>query len=94
MNLPLTVKNFDKRDGTGSKVYKAPVDTVCYVDGKVQVITDLTGAEVVSTRQLYVDGSIDISELDSVIFESKELPVKGVQPFYRKGVPDLKVVYV
>lgn len=94
MNLALTIKRFSKRDGTGAITYLASVDSKCYVDGKVQVITNSAGVEVVSTRQLYVDGNTAIAELDNVIFEGKELPVKGVSTFYDNGLPDLKVVYI
>lgn len=94
MNIPVTIKRFNKRDGTGAITFLGPVDSKCYVDGKVQVITNSLGVEVISTRQLYVDGSTEIAELDNVIFEGKELPVKGVSTFYENGLPDLKVVYI
>lgn len=94
INLPAQVKPFLRRDGTGDKLYKDPVDILCYAEGKVQVVTDNTGTEVVSTSQLYVDGSVAVTALDCVIFEGIEKNIKQVSTFYRNGKPDIKVVYL
>lgn len=94
INLPAQIKPFLKRDGTGTKVYADPVDILCYAEGKVQVVTDNTGTEVVSNSQLYVDGSVAISELDCIVFEGIEKSIKSLTTFYRNGKPDIKVVYL
>lgn len=94
MNLPAQIKPFLKRDGTGTKVYADPVDILCYAEGKVQVVTDNTGTEVVSNSQLYVDGSVTVSALDCVVFEGIEKSIKSLTTFYRNGKPDIKVVYL
>ena len=94
MNLSAQIKPFIKRNGTGTKIYGAAFDVQCYVEGKVTTITDSTGAEVVSNRQLYIDGSVPISELDCVIFENSENSIKSIGTFYRNGKPDIKVVYL
>lgn len=94
MNLSAQIKPFLKRDGTGTKIYADPVDILCYAEGKVQVVTDNTGTEVVSTSQLYVDGPTTISVLDCVIFEGIEKSIKNITTFYRNGKPDIKVVYL
>ena len=41
-----------------------------------------------------MDGSVQISKLDNVIFEGEDLPVQAISTFYRNGVPDMKVVYI
>lgn len=94
MNLPAQIKPFLKRDGTGTKIYGEPADILCYAEGKVQVVTDNTGTEVVSTSQLYVDGPTPISVLDCVVFEGSEKSIKNIATFYRNGKPDIKVVYL
>ena len=94
MNLPVQIKPFVKRTGTGTKLYNDPVDILCYAEGKVQVVTDDTGTEVVSNKQLYVDGTVAISELDCVIFEGIEKNIKAISTFYRNGKADIKVVYL
>lgn len=94
INLPAQIKPFLKRDGTGTKIYGDPVDILCYAEGRVQVVTDNTGTEVVSTSQLYVDGPTAISVLDCVVFEGIEKSIKSITTFYRNGKPDIKVVYL
>lgn len=94
MNLPAQIKPFIRRNGTGTKLYDEAVDIKCYAEGSVKVVTDNTGTEVVSNKQLYVDGSVTISELDSVIFEGSERSIKSIGTFYRNGQPDIKVVYL
>ena len=94
MDLDASIKPFIKRDGTGSIQYGQIANIKCYAEGKVTVVTDRTGAEVVSDKQLYIDGSISISELDSVTFESSEYSIKSIGTFYTKGKPDMRVVYL
>lgn len=94
MNIPVQYKPFIKRTGTGSKIYGEPVSIKCYAEGYMKVITDTNGAEVVSNKQLYVDGSVAISELDSVTFEGRDRDIRSINTFYRNGVPDIKVVYL
>ena len=62
--------------------------------GKVEVITNKDGKEVVSAKQLYVEGTNPIKELDNVIFEGSEIEVKAIGYFYRNGIVDIKVVYL
>lgn len=94
MNLPFSFKPYIKRTGTGSKQYGAVVSGVCYATGAVEVVKDSQGNEVVSTKQLYVDGVSTIKELDTVQFEGTESDVKAIGYYYRNGIVDLKVVYL
>ena len=94
LNLPAQIKPFIRRNGTGTKLYGNAVDVQCYAEGKVAVVTDSTGAEVVSNKQLYFDGSVTISELDCIVFEGFEKSIKSIGIFYRNGKPDIKVVYL
>ena len=94
MNLPVQIKPFIRRNGTGTKLYGEPINEQCYAEGKVTTVTDNTGTEVVSNKQLYVDGSVAVSELDCIIFEGSEKSIKSIGTFYRNGKPDIKVVYL
>ena len=94
MNLPAQIKPFIRRTGTGSKIYGDVLSIVCYAEGKIQVVTDDTGSEVISNKQLYVDGSLSISALDCIVFEGHEKSIKSIETFYRNGKPDIKVVYL
>lgn len=92
--IPVIIKPFVKRTGTGSKIYGEPICTTCYADGKVKVVTDNTGTEVVSNKQLYIDGSIQITEMDCVVFEGAERSIKSLSTFYDKGRPSIRVVFI
>ena len=94
INLPAQIKPFIRRNGTGTKLYGDAVDIKCYAEGKVTTVTDSKGAEVVSNKQLYIDGSVPIAELDCIIFENSEHSIKSINTFYRNGKPDIKVVYL
>lgn len=94
INLPAQIKPFIRRNGTGTKLYGDVVDIQCYAEGKVTTVTDNKGAEVVSNKQLYIDGSVPIAELDCIIFENSEHSIKSINTFYRNGKPDIKVVYL
>ena len=57
MNLTAVRKPYIKRSGTGAKVFGDSVNMDCYAEGKVQVVTNKEGKEVVSNKILYVGGS-------------------------------------
>ena len=94
INLPAQIKPFIRRNGTGTKLYGDAVDIKCYAEGKVTIVTDNKGAEVISNKQLYIDGSVPITELDCIIFENSGHSIKSINTFYRNGKPDIKVVYL
>ena len=94
MDLTAVRKPYIKRSGTGTKTFGEPVNMKCYAEGKVQVVTNKEGKEVVSNKILYVDGSTEIDELDNVIFEGRETEIKAIGYFYRGGKADVKLVYV
>ena len=93
-NIPFEYRPFVKRSGTGAKEYE-PIGTgLCYAEGSVKVVSNKEGKEVVSNKQLYVDGTHPIKELDNVLFEGRETEVKAIGYFYRNGLVDMKVVYL
>ena len=94
MNLTAVRKPYSKRSGTGAKIFSDSVSMSCYAEGKVQVVTNKEGKEVVSNKILYVDGLTEIDELDNVVFEGRETEVKAIGYYYRNGQPDIKLVYL
>lgn len=94
LDLPVQIKPFLKRDGTGDKTYGATINTFCYAEGKVVVVTNNAGVESISTKQLYLDGIETVTELDTIIFEGREKDIKSVGTFYKNGKADIKVVYL
>lgn len=94
MNLNLQIKPFIRRSGTGTIIYGDTVSVKCFAVEKVTLVMDKTGAEVISNTQLYIDGSISISEMDNVIFNNLERPIKTISTYYASGIASLKVVYL
>lgn len=94
INLTAIRKPYIKRSGTGSKIFGDSIELTCYAEGKVQVVTNKEGKEVVSNKLLYVDGPTEIDELDNVVFEGRETEVKAIGYYYRNGQPDIKLVYL
>jgi hypothetical protein len=94
MNLPFVFRPCIGRSGTGTKQFAANESGLCYAEGSVKVVKDAQGKEVVSTKQLYVDGNSSIKELDNVVFEGRESEIKAIGYFYRNGLVDMKVVYL
>lgn len=94
MNVPFQIKPFKGRSGAGTKLFEDSVDALCYPESDVKLVTDASGAEVVSTSQLYVPGDCPIKSTDDVLFENEVRPVKRISAYYRNGVVDIKVVYI
>ena len=94
INVPFQYRPFIKRSGAGTKQFGDAVDALCYPVGEVKLVTDRGGAEVVSSTQLYLFGTENISIKDNVIFEGEERPILRINSFYREGVVDIKVVYL
>lgn len=94
INVPVVVKPYKGRSATGDKLFKEPYTILCYPQGEVNIVRNWQGVEVVSHNHLYVDGSVQVSKLDNIIFEGEDLPVQAISVYYRNGIPDIKVVYV
>ena len=94
INVPITIKPFAGRSATGDKLFGDSHEELCYPKGEVTIVRNWQGTEVVSHNNLYIDGSVNISKLDNVIFNGEDLPVQAISAFYRDGIPDIKVVYI
>jgi len=94
MDLTAVQKPYIKRSGTGAKSFGEPINMNCYAEGKVQVVTNKEGKEVVSNKVLYVDGLTEIDELDNIVFEGRETEIKAIGYYYRGGQVDIKLVYL
>ena len=94
MDLTAVRKPYIKRSGTGAKSFGEPINMNCYAEGKVQVVTNKEGKEVVSNKVLYVDGLTEIDELDNIVFEGRETEIKAIGYYYRGGQVDIKLVYL
>lgn len=94
LDMTFTYKPYIGRTGTGDKKYGDIQEAECYAEGSVKVVKNDAGTEVLSTTQLYVNGDVDIKELDLVSFNGTESEVKAVSTYYAKGKAQIKVVYL
>lgn len=96
IRFPLTIRPFVKRTGSGTKEFGRNRTTRCYPVHTNQLVTETTGAEVVSTTQLYVDATTQVTEMDNVIFEGQERPIKKVTTHYdgNTGAASIRTVYL
>lgn len=94
INVPVTIKPFVGRSATGDKLFGEERVELCYPQGEVNIVRNWQGVEVVSHNHLHMDGSVNVTKLDNIIFEGEDLPVQAISTFYRNGVPDIKVVYI
>lgn len=94
-------------DGAGDKTYGLPTMILCYIEGKIELVRNLDGDEVISTRKVYVktdsvskfwpyrDPSSAVPKAaDILTIDGLDYPVLALQPYYRNGIVDLLVVYV
>lgn len=106
-DIPIEFKPFLRMDGAGDRVY-GPAETImCYLEGKVQLVRNLMGDEVTSTRKVYIPDLETINKFwpyrqgsankpiaaDILVLDGIDYPVLALSPFYRKGKIDVLVVY-
>jgi hypothetical protein len=94
INIPYQYRPFLKYSGAGVKQFGEPVSSLCYPVGDTKFVTDVNGAQKVSTMQLYVDGTEAIKVNDSVLIEGEERAIYRITSYYRNGAVDLRVVYL
>lgn len=94
VNIPFTIKPYVGRAGSGAKLFGPSVSALCYPEGEIKIVKNTSGKEVVSTKQLFVFGDTQVTELDNVVFEGLEDSIEAIEYFYRNGVVDYKVVHL
>lgn len=94
INVPYQYKPFIKYNGAGVRILGDPVDSLCYPVGDTKFVTDVSGAQKVSTMQLYVPGTENIKVNDIVLIEGEERAIYRITSYYREGVVDIRVVYL
>lgn len=94
INVPYQYRPFLKYNGAGVRQLGDPVDSMCYPVGDTKFVTDVSGAQKVSTMQLYVPGTENIKVNDTVVIAGEERAIYRITSYYREGTVDLKVVYL
>ena len=95
-NKTVIYKEMVSRDGA-EIVYASSGESIgCYISGHTKMVINDKGEEVVSTKQIYIDGD-DYTIIHDSLFEidSVNRPVKSIEEFYDEdGNTDLIVVYL
>lgn len=95
LTVVFVLKSYTGQDGAGDKSYGNPVNKLCYPVRKTELVVSVEGKQLVSTTQLYIDSTEQITESDEILFEStKYRPVQAISKYYDKGVFSLWVVYI
>ena len=95
LHTPITILPYVSVDGVGDITYGVPINAVCFIQGKMQIVVDKFGKEVVSDLQVYLDGSTSIKVQDAVTLLGITHDIKALSPFYDdKGIVSLWVVYL
>lgn len=82
-------------DSYGDKIEGIPLDLLCYRIGKITIVKDVKGVEVVSTLHLLFDGILTIGTLDEFILGTKSYPLIAFTIITGVGKdPGITVVYL
>lgn len=97
MTCPFQVKHFNGYTPSADRKYSDPEDMVGYFVGNVEVVTDATGDDVVSSSQVYYDPSLyTIDSLDVVIVDGQEKDIIQITNYMdgNTGTSSIKIVYL
>ena len=97
MTCTFKVKQFLGYTASADKQFTDPVDMIGYIVGDVEIITDATGDDVVSSSQIYYDPAIyEINTLDKLIVDGQEKDIIKITNYMdgNFGTSSIKVVYV
>ena len=97
MTCPFQVKHFSGYDAYADKSFDEPVDMIGYFVGNVEVITDATGDDVVSSSQVYYDPDVySIDSLDKIIVDGEEKDIIKITNYMdgNFGASSIKIAYL
>jgi hypothetical protein len=69
------------QDGYGDKTFAATVNRKCYREGKITLVKNTFGEDVISELRLYFDGLFPITGNDEIIFDGKKYRVQAFSKF-------------
>ena len=83
-------------DAHGKPAYGASSSVACYIQMTPKLIRDMTGAQVVSSAQIYLVGSSSYNAKDKfVLVDGKYPPIMRIDDFYNEvGTLELTCVYI
>lgn len=97
MTCPFQVKRFEGYTASADKKFSEPEDCIGYFVGNIEVITDATGDDVVSSSQIYYDPAVTmINDLDVIIVDGQEKDIIRITNYMdgNTGTSSIKIVYL
>lgn len=97
MTCPFQIKPFIGYDAYADKEFGEPVDAIGYYVSEIEVVTDATGDDVVSSSQVYFDPSeVEIHSLDKIIVDSEEKDIIKITGWMdgNYGTSSIKIAYL
>lgn len=83
LTVPVTIKPYTGTDSYGDKLYGADINTTCLPEPRFEMVpTQKDGVQNISRGMLYVDGSINMTEHDLIVFEGTQYFIKYLAGFY------------
>jgi hypothetical protein len=74
-------------DSYNQGVYDLPVDYLCISEGKINVIRNMDGEQVVSALRLYISGKLLVTSKDKFKFNGLTYPILAYSFFAGNGIP-------
>lgn len=97
MTCPFQVQHFNGYTPSADPKWSEPEDMIGYFVGNVEVITDATGDDVVSSSQVYYDPSVyDIYPQDKVLVDGFKKDIIQITNYMdgNFGSSSIKIVYL
>jgi hypothetical protein len=75
-------------DSYNQGIYDAPpVDYLCISEGKINVIRNMEGEQVVTALRLYISGKVVVTPKDKFVFDGVTYPILARSFFKGNGIP-------
>ena len=94
LDIPCIIKPFVSRDSANDKTYGTDINTTCYLEGKVRVVENRDGNQVISNTAVYLRGTEVIGYDDIITLHGKSFHIKAMSEFYANGSRSIWVVYI
>lgn len=86
LNHKIIWEKFQSRDGAGRATYQSPVELPCFLDGRIKVIPNSTGREVVSRMTIFLNGTPEAGQITAddriTLPDGTRPPIAAVQKIY------------
>lgn len=97
LTCPFQIIPYEGRNAAADIIYGRPITVYGYYVGEVEIITNATGDDVVSSARLYYDPvDYTIKNLDKLVIDGEEKDIIRITNYMdgNTGTSSVKVVYL